>query len=230
MCWEENFNKKFSITSHLDDDFRIIIGQRAYKQKLNDIPLRVDVDVDSTLQNIYFETNIKTIWNFKQVAFLVNDFVKIQDSLEMIFNILSGSSMKSLKILSYLRTRSKVITPQRFAKYLFEQHNLILINCYKYDSSNESDSPINNDLSNFIKSLDISRQLNYKILFIGKNKCAEILPNNYKIGYILHSSGVNLNGTRNVKYYNTWYCLDDNLINRISNVVEKPSFSDFKVL
>ena len=143
----------------------------------------------------------------------------------MVFNILSGDSSRSLKILSYLRTHSNIITAQKFAKYLYQRHNLILINHYKYNS-NSGDNNISTkmDIIAFINSL-IPPNYNYKFLFIGNNK----FVNSSENGYILHSSGSNLN-RYNVDYHKTFYQLDDRLIRRSSKILAKPSFADFKLL
>ncbi len=224
--WVDDFETKFNISSHNDNNFKIIIGERPYKQKLNNDPLFVKVD--NVLEGLYFcNTNVESSWDFGQVAFLVNNWAKIQDSIEMIFNILTGSSVKSLNILSYLREKSTLITPQKFAKYLFQNHNIILIN--KYNLSNSNYKLSKKDLFSFIANYGFSENIIFNFLFIGDNQFNQGLPEDCKNGYVLHSSGYNLN-TQNVKYFNTWYQLDDNYIYTKYNHQTKPRFRIFKVL
>jgi hypothetical protein len=91
MTWINDFENEFNIHAQ-SDEFKLIIGIRPYKQKLGNKKLAVDLR-NTILQN--------TLYNgFDKVAFLVSDWIKIQSSLEMIFNLLSGSSSKSLEILA----------------------------------------------------------------------------------------------------------------------------------
>ncbi len=96
-----------------NDDFKLIIGIRPYKQKLGKKELAVDIK-NTSLQTTLYNS-------FDKAAFLVRDWVKIQSSLEMIFNLLCGSSIKSLEMLAWLRKNQ--ICPIEFAEYLLENIN-----------------------------------------------------------------------------------------------------------
>jgi len=96
------------------------------------------------------------------VAFLVTDWIKIQDSLEMIFNLLTGDSVRSLKVLSYLRKEQ--IPAHEFACYLYENYNLILIN--RFNNNNNSQY---SNLMTFI-NFNNNNNINIKFLMVGKER------------------------------------------------------------
>lgn len=110
--FEEEF--KNLLKNKSQNELKIIIGQEPYKQSLNNIEFKV--------------TNESCPYDKlgKEVAFLVKDWIKIQDSLEMIFNLLFNGSINSLKVLAYLRENS--IKAHEFADYLYRKYRIILTN------------------------------------------------------------------------------------------------------
>jgi len=190
MAWIDDFEDEFNIHAQ-SDEFKLIIGIRPYKQKLGNKKLAVDI-TNTFLQN--------TLYNgFDKVAFLVRDWVKIQSSLEMIFNLLSGSSIKSLEILAWLRGNK--IPPIEFAKYLLNAHNLMLVN--KKDSKGNC---ISSKITTLVRKIN-SRNQKINILFAGKYFLDELVENNgikNDLGWVYHPSSNNLNNFSKI-YNNIWY-------------------------
>lgn len=183
--------KKFDFIEPNTTDLKFIIGQSPYKQKLGSKPLKVSVN--ATTNPVYN--------NFSEVAFLVNDWVKVQDSLEMIFNLLCTPN-KSLEMISYLKSNN--ISPIEFTNFLFERFKIVLVN--HFDSNNNSQQNI---ISNLIKRYS---SCNIYVLFVGK-KASFQLPQNISIeaARALHSSGNVLN-TNSSGYYETWYKLNNSAL------------------
>jgi hypothetical protein len=148
---------------------------------------------------------------FDKVAFLVRDWVKIQSSLEMIFNLLCGSSIKSLEILAWLRKNK--IGHIDFAEYLLNKQKLMLIN--KEESNENCNSA---KIKNLVNTINC-QNLKVNILFTGSIFFSSGLKKNNKIdndlGWVYHPSGYNLNQFSKV-YADIWY-------NFNQNEVKKPS-------
>jgi hypothetical protein len=180
MEWINDFENEFNIHAQ-SDEFKLIIGIRPYKQELGNKKLAVDLR-NIPLQNTLYK-------GFDKVAFLVRDWVKIQSSLEMIFNLLSGSSTKSLEILAWLRENK--IPPIEFAKYLLNVHRLILAN--KEDSNGSCNSP---KIRKLVRTIN-SKNKKANILFTGSIFFSRGLKKNKGItndlGWVYHPSGYNLN-------------------------------------
>jgi len=216
MDWINDFENEFNIHAQ-SDEFKLIIGIRPYKQKLGNKKLAVDLR-NTILQN--------TLYNgFDKVAFLVRDWIKIQSSLEMMFNLLSGSSFKSLKILAWLRGNK--ITPIEFAKYLLNVHKLMLVN--KKDSKGSCNSPNIRDL---VKRINNQNQ-KVNILFTGSIFFSKGLKNNNGItndlGWVYHPSGYNLN-KYSINYEDIWYKFKQNQVKNTSKAktVKLNKFMIFK--
>lgn len=197
MCysWEKEFEIEFgdlfkqnNKEDNNKEDLKIIIGQSPYKQKINGKEFKV-----SSCKNPYCELG-------ETVAFFVTDWIKIQDSLEMIFNLLFNGSINSLKVLSYLRENK--IPADEFADYLYINHNLVLTNI----TINNKDCNIKR-IESFIKD---NNNKNIYLLLVGK-KATKIL-NGQVDKYIkdfvefIHPSGQNLNKPKCQQiYFNNWY-------------------------
>lgn len=217
MDWIDDFENEFNIHAQ-SDEFKLIIGIRPYKQKLGNKKLAVDITTNTTFQN--------TLYNgFNEISFLVRDWVKIQASLEMIFNLLSGSSSKSLEILAWLRKNK--ISPIEFAKYLLDTHKLILVN--------KEDSKGNCISSNIRKLVRIINNQNQKvnILFTGSIFFSQGLKKNNGIknnlGWVYHPSGYNLN-KYSINYEDIWYNFNQNEVKNTSKAktVKLNNFMIFK--
>lgn len=139
---------------------------------------------------------------YKEVAFLVDDWVKIQDSLEMCFNLMCGSSNKSIRVLSYLRTNN--ISAWEFAIYLESKHKLMLIN--RKDASGKS------LIGNTVKLLsNLKKTHSVHFLMVGSRKCKSIINNVNVLGRCIHPSGVNLNNNGGL-YHKIWYQRDNSSV------------------
>lgn len=181
----EELLAKFDFIEPNNSELKIIVGVCAYKQNLGTIPLKVSAV--APINPIYTP--------FDEVAFLVTDWVKVQDSLEMIFNLFCRPN-KSLELLSYLK--SKNISPIDFANFLFDRYKIILVNHHVNQKNN---------ILNLIDSHSVSNKVH--VLFVGANASFS-LPQNPNIEYAqaLHSSGVNLNNSP-MLYHDTWYNLNN---------------------
>lgn len=197
--------ENFDFIEPENDDLKIIIGIGPYKQKLGNTSLRVT----KLPQKPHYQ-------KFNEVAFFVNEWIKIQDSLEMIFNLLC-TPQQTLGLLNYLKV--KKISPTQFADFLYEKYKIVLVNRFDINL---------NCQKNKITAL-INRNLDKKIhiLFVGK-KATFQLPknNNIEFATAVHSSGVVLNTYPDI-YYRTWYKSDDTaLLNKTTNFTLKT----FKIL
>lgn len=191
MTWINDFENEFNIHAQ-SDEFKLIIGIRPYKQKLGNKKLAVDLR-NTILQN--------TLYNgFDKVAFLVSDWIKIQSSLEMIFNLLSGSSSKSLEILAWLRGNK--ISPSQFAEYLLNAHRLMLVN-----KENSKGNCISSKITTLVRTINSQNQ-KVNILFTSSIFFSQGLKKNNGIkndlGWVYHPSGYNLNKA-NINYEDIWY-------------------------
>ncbi|MGY3806290.1 hypothetical protein ACWNG8_03970 [Aeromonas veronii] len=128
MNWITSFENEFDIISGNETiPYLIIEGECRYLQALGGIRFAFSAKKYKS----FFNRNGCTVYdNFDVVSFLVTNWIKVQDSLEMLFNLLTGSPIKSLKMLSYLREKN--IPPQEFSLYLYQSHKIILINRFNY--------------------------------------------------------------------------------------------------
>lgn len=195
--WINEFDKKFHIESNGEDEqFKLIIGISPYKQKVGNICLRVDA-----------KTNYKEYSGFRQIAFLVNRWIKIQDSIEMIFNLLAGDCVRALQILSYLREHQ--ISAVKFAEYLLERHGLMLVNRIgvEYEEKGISEQDQKKSIEDVI-SQKMQEGKHVSVLLVGGNNMSFKIDgfNGFKCGKVLHPSGANLSKSgMALKYYKTWY-------------------------
>jgi hypothetical protein len=217
MTWINDFENKFNIHAQ-SDEFKLIIGIRPYKQKLGNKKLAIDITTNTTLQN--------TLYNgFNEIAFLVRDWVKIQSSLEMIFNLLSGTSSKSLEILAWLRGNK--ISPIEFAEYLLNVHDLMLVN--KEDSKGNC---ISFKIKTLVRTINSQNQ-KVNILFTGSIFFSRGIRNNNGIkndlGWVYHPSSYNLNKS-NINYEDIWYNFNQNEVKNTSKTktVKLNKFMIFK--
>jgi hypothetical protein len=197
MCWIKNFEKTFCIkTLENSSPYLIIEGEQPYLQKLGDKSFAVKVNKEEIKCDIYN--------SFDTIAFLVNDWIKIQDSLEMIFNLLTGGSNKSLKMLSYLREHT--ISTFEFACYLYEKRKILLINRFAFPNKNKKRE---SNLSVIKKTIsDLPGSNNVFMLIVG-NRNFKSLKKIARLGKVIHPSGIVLN-TKPNDYYETWYKFNNN--------------------
>ncbi|MGB6327432.1 MAG: hypothetical protein WBF48_00775 [Halarcobacter sp.] len=199
MKWVDEFENKFSVKkTEKNQPFLIIEGECRYLQKVGETKLALEVedikDVDCTVYN-----------KFDVVAFLVKDWIKIQDSLEMLFNLISGDIKKSLRLLSYLR--DKDINAHEFAVYLYNSHKIVLINRFTHPKRNKNRKSQLSNIIALIKELDTDCH----VLVVGDREYISLENQKHvvELGKVLHPSGVVLN-TKYEDYYKTWYQFDDN--------------------
>ncbi len=195
MKWIQKFELTFNISqSEYTGNYRIIEGEQPYIQKLGKRNQSLAFDLKQREKNYLNKKLSPNVYaNFDKIAFLVRGWIKIQDSLEMIFNLLTGSSSRSLEVLSYLRKNR--IPTCCFAAYLFNKHKLILVN------RSSGYTAINSLINSLPSDVDV--------LMIGKRKFGDY-QNNLKVqnlGFVLHPSGRNLN-SNSQQYYDTWYELN----------------------
>lgn len=183
-----------------ENEIKIILGLAPYKQKVGDSLLRVDVPNDS-------------YYGFTEVAFFVNKWMKVQDSLEMIFNLFFEAKY-SLAFLNYLKKSS--IDPYEFANYLLEKHNVLLINFY--DAKGEE------NVQKIQNLLEKEKEKEIKILAVGKKaeEFAEKINNKFsscEVNGVIHPSGNNIiikaqtkaqtkakaKKMKHETYYENWY-------------------------
>lgn len=214
---------------------KIILGQSAYKQKLGDTELKVL----PKHQTIHYK-------NFSEIAFLVSDWIKVQDSLEMIFNLLVGPS-HSLSVLSYLKTHN--ISPECFAEYLAQEHSIYLFNSkdqvshvtqfirvtdikssqkvFRKKSCKKKMNKKNMLRKKASIKKNIPKYVSYHVLYVGDQTPLPLLSHiPYERGQAIHCSGVNLNKYSN-KYYNTWYLFKDSELKGKTNNF---SFQNFRII
>lgn len=194
-----------------ENELKIILGQEPYKQKFGKTSLKVDSNLSP-----YKELN-------KTIAFFTTKWIKIQDSLEMIFNLLFNGSVNGTKALAYLRENK--IDVKEFADYLYKDFNIILIN----EKNNR------NNIKNFIKKwnkdtylllVGCQSQDFYKVLNNSKRKVEKEVAGKIKgVINFIHPSGYNLNNKNSSnKLYKNWYELKSNV------ALENQYIDKFKLL
>jgi len=188
------FEKKFPLVTNIDSSVKVIIGEQPYKQSLNQIPFLVDGT----------SSNISIYQTTGNISFLVSDWVKVQDSLEMIFNLLFGHQ-RSLYALAFLRDMN--ISPIDFAQFLWEKARVILVNRYVGNNDNGI------DIKAFIEKY--SKDSIAHILFVG-NESENNFPSpscKFTSAIAIHPSGNNLNHeNRRLRYYDNWITCQGNLL------------------
>lgn len=197
MCyeWEKSFEDTFKLKNEDTNELKVIIGQEPYKCELNGIKFKVS-------SSIY-------PYNYlgDSVSFLVTDWIKIQDSLEMVFNLLFKNTANSIKVLSYLRENKDKITAEQFANYFYRKYSIVLTN-----NSIDNDSDNIENIKELIERLDKPTYL----LIVG-NPASESFDKMDKSkmnikGYakFIHPSGQVLgNPYCRERYFNNWYNLKD---------------------
>lgn len=211
FCWVADFETEFKIKRKNRNEFLIIEGQKPYKQSLGGNVFMVNVPSHSLINSRYIT------YGYKEVAFLVDGWVKIQDSLEMCFNLMSGSSNKSIRILSYLRMNN--ISAWEFAVYLESKHNLMLIN--RQDDSGKS---LMGNTSKLLSNLKSTYKIHF--LMVGSREFKTIMNNVNVLGQCIHPSGVNLNNNGGL-YHKIWYQRDNSsVVNHLGSI----NLHDFSVL
>jgi len=203
MEWVEPFENEFSIAETITTaPYLIIEGECRYLQKLGNTDFALTIN--SNIKQFFNQKNCIVYDDFDVVSFLVTDWIKIQDSLEMIFNLMTGGSVRTLKILSYLR--EKHILAHEFALYLYQQHKIIFINRFTYPIGNENRSSQLTVIKKLITSLNSPCHL----LIVGDREYIALssLNNCIETAKVLHPSGVVLN-IHSQKYFDTWYSLNN---------------------
>ncbi len=213
--WVSNFEEKFKIQSINDNSFKIIIGEAPYKQRLGKTPLK-----QYCISNFYN--------NFYYVSFVVNQWIKITDSLEAIFNLLFQDSVLSIRAIVYLKANN--ISAKDFALYLLEKHKILLIN--RYLDSKKKNKKFNGmkdrkqyllNLLNLLTSNN-TNNIVIKILFVGKESLKDLNLNfnNVFFGEVIHPSSNNIGKSG---YFEIWYNFDDNYINNKKGNINLKDFS-----
>ncbi|ATB42826.1 hypothetical protein CYFUS_008305 [Cystobacter fuscus] len=189
----DDFWRRFPLRQGVLDRVKIIIGQEPYRQSFGN--RRLAVDSRSSTHSFYRELGC--------VGFLVGDWIKIQDSLEMLFNLLFRHEC-ALSALDFLR--SNRIDPVSFADSLWDRAGVALFN----RTVDGEDKGV--DIWCFARGqAEVSQEV--LMLFAGE-KAAHQFPgvcSNCKSAVAIHPSGVNLNNDP-VKYSNTWYRCDENAL------------------
>jgi hypothetical protein len=194
----KDFFLKHELKYNNDNVVRIIVGETPYKQKLNSKKLAVSPNNSSP----------KIYQDIGNIAFLVNNWIKIQDSIEMIFNLLFGTenSIQAIADLKYLKISAEI-----FASELYNRTKTVFINRY-IDDRDKKDKIIK-----FIKSPDL-KDFDIFLLFVGQKAFNDFgkLPRKVKKAIAIHPSGVNLNHeNRQKSYTDCWIkCVNDSLQER----------------
>ncbi|WP_156309912.1 hypothetical protein [Vibrio nereis] len=176
------FWKEFPLKYGCLTTVKIIVGQEPYKQALAGINFSVECK----------KSKVPLYQDIGNIAFLVNEWIKVQDSLEMIFNLLFGRE-NSLKALSYLRMHA--IPANVFAEQLWSKAKVLLVNRFVGGVDQKS------NIEEFIKSNESAR---IHVLFVGKKAYEKHnIEGNYQYALALHPSGNNLRLSE--KYADNWY-------------------------
>lgn len=187
----EEFYSKFEIIENSLSDIKIIIGLKPYKQKLNNISFAVNIT----------SSDVSIYQNIGNIAFFVNNWIKVQDSLEMVFNLLFGYR-QSIFALAELKRMS--ISPLTFAESLWKKANIVFVNRFLKNGSDQKEN-----ILDFIKENSNKSKF---ILFAGHKsyKNFGLLPDNTFKAISMHPSGANLNfENRQQEYTNCWYLCND---------------------
>lgn len=207
--WAESFEIDFNIGAHNENTnshYFLIEGECRYLQKLGDCNLAIEC----AHHREYFNRHNCSVYNnIDAIAFLVTDWIKIQDSLEMIFNLLTGSHIRSLKMLSYLRENK--IPAHEFAFYLYAEHRVILLNRFTAPPKN----PLRTSQINRIKNIINALTHDCHVLIVGDRDHKSIRSWSRVAGVakVYHPSGAVLN-TKPIEYYQTWYELNNDYENQ----------------
>ena len=179
-------------------ELKIILGQEPYKQKFREISLKVDSNLSP-----YKELN-------ETIAFFTTEWIKIQDSLEMIFNLLFNGSVNGTKALAYLRENK--IDVKEFADYLYKDFNIILIN-EKSNRDNIKEFIKSKDKDTYLLLVGCESQDFYKVISKSKRKFEKEIAGKIKgVINFIHPSGYNLNNKDSSnKLYKNWYELKSNV-------------------
>ena len=141
----------------------------------------------------------------------MSDWIKVQDSLEMIFNLLFGHEL-SLFALAHLRKMK--ISPLDFADFLWNKMGLILLN------RKVSNKDFGIEIRDFIDQTTQSGTAH--ILFVGNQAHQKFPPLSCKnqSAMVIHPSGTVLNrkgetgNNQRSRYYNDWIaCNGQSLVN-----------------
>lgn len=201
-AWIDSFEETFKdkIKKPDTNSLKIIIGQCPYKLSLETPKGKKNLKVKNER---YPYSDID-----KTTAAFVTDWMKIQDTLEMMGNLLFNKSKNCINVLSYLRCEG--IKANEFADYLFDYYKIILTNLNDYKGNSNIRK---------IKSVIEKECLENYILAVGKDASKELeiafkteISNNYvKLNSVIHPSGRNLakTGNTNKQYYTDWYDLQD---------------------
>lgn len=189
--WEKDFEEILKLKNSDSNELKVIIGQQPYKIKLKDVNFEVS-------SFIYPYNKLGN-----SVAFLVTNWIKIQDSLEMVFNLLFKNNINGLKALCFLRENN--VDAQQFAQYLYRKYSIILTN-----------SRLSNDLDNMKNIKKLVKEIDKPTYFllvgdIARKDYMRVMKDEkiQGVAHLIHPSGMVLNNGRNSnKYYKNWYSLE----------------------
>lgn len=145
------------------------------------------------------------------IAFIVRPTsLTVPCSLLRIYSLFFQSTDKAVALITEL-VKQKV-SHEQFAKYLFYEHGIKLINCFGLNNA----KLCRKDFSGVGEVLCVG-QAAYKALVKGK-----IVPPNVKTGQIIHSSGLVYNSS---DYFKTWHLYQDSCIKNNNGI----KLIDFKI-
>ncbi len=203
LGWVEQFEIEFSIKKIEENQpFLIIEGECRYLQAVGGKALAIEV---AEVKQFFNQNGCTAYDEFDVVSFLVKDWIKIQDSLEMLFNLVTGDFKRSLRVLSYLRYND--IPAHEFALYLYSSRRIVLVNRFTHPAGNERRE---SQLPDIKKLIGMVIKVDCHVLIVGDRGYEELenLEHVVELGRVLHPSGVVLN-MHSADYYKTWYQFDD---------------------
>lgn len=105
-----------------------------------------------------------TYKNFGEIAFLTNQWKDVSLSLVKILSLLFDSENAALKAIVYFR--EKDVSTFDFARYLYEEHNLLLLNTMSLTDEEEPDIDNSTDILAFLKK----KQKRFSLVIGSSNK------------------------------------------------------------
>lgn len=184
-----SFRDQFPFVSDVQEQWKIIVGQRPYMQRVGDIELEVSS----------CSSSVEVYRQIGHIPFLVSEWIKVPDSLEMLFNVLFGYE-RSLHALAVLR--SEHISPVDFADFLWLEANVALFNMYGHDGATNKSV-----ISEHMQATARYSPGHVHVLLVGKAAARAFPKRAADITYVeaIHPSGVNLlNCDLRERYYNDW--------------------------
>lgn len=184
-----SFRSQFPLAPDVQEQWRITVGERPYMQKVGDIELAVSSHSSS----------VEVYRQIGYIPFLVSEWIKVQDSMEMLLNVLFGYE-RSLYALAVLR--SEHISPVDFADFLWFEGNVALFNVYGHDGATNKSV-----IGEHMQAAARYSPGYVHVLLVGKTAARAFPKRAADITYVeaIHPSGVNLlNSNLRERYYSDW--------------------------